>query len=95
MLLPEEYIGIFLLSEFPELWTGFMVFCEVALLLSEVMFLKDVTLLSVPVTDLNLRQVVLILGADVGYFTPDDPLCVLVESVGSIDRPFRTFGSFP
>jgi hypothetical protein len=39
-------------------------------------------------------HVVLLLGAEVGNFSPDDIFSVLVESVRLTERPFRITGSF-
>lgn len=101
VLLPEEDVGILLISVLTEVWTGIMVLCEVVLLLSKVVmvFPNDVAVLCifpVPILlTLDLLQNGFLLGARVEYFAPDSPLCVLIESLGSIERLFWIFGFFP
>lgn len=102
VLFSEDSVGFLLISELTELWERVVVLREVVvLLLSKVMvvFSKGVTvvfgfLVTVGVLFLMVGQVVLLLGFGVGYFASDDFLCVLVESAGSTERPFRIIGSF-
>lgn len=77
----EVDVGVLFVSELNELWEGFVVLCEDVLLLTKVMivFSKVVMvsaefLVTICLVVLDLRQVVLLLGAGVGYF--DDPLSV-------------------
>lgn len=101
VLFSEEDVEFLLISELTELWERVVVLREVVLLLSKVMmvFTTGVTvvfgfLVTVGLLLLVVGQVVLLLGFGVGYFPSDDFLCVLVESAGSTERPFRIIGSF-
>lgn len=81
LLLPEDDVGILLLSGLTKLWTGLRVLCEIVLLI--LMFPEGVTVLCwfpVPVLFvLGLVQALLFLVVGIGDFAPDSPLCVLVE----------------
>lgn len=91
----------FLISVLADLWEGVTVWCEVECVLLKVMFFllsfsRVLPILAVLLTiglPVLVLQVVFLLGAAVGYFVPDDPLCVLVD-LGSTDCPFWIIGFF-
>lgn len=99
VLFSEEDVGVLFISELTESWERVVVLCEVVLLLWKVMvvFPKVVTILFgflVSVVRPVFKQVVLLLGFEVIYFAPGIFSCVLVESAGLTERPFRITGSF-